>query len=118
MALPRLRRKSSMGPGVNGAGIKPAPHAVGRTSNRIKNGRPVLWALRGVAQHSTYRVAGSSMPRAKPSNLVDVDQVMEWREGTVPTGGEVWHIMRLAWLVPGSFEVMMSERAEDCRSAE
>ena len=49
---------------------------------------------------------------------IDVDRVMEWREGAVPTGGEVWHIMRLAWSVPGGFEVMLPESTEDCRRAE
>ena len=29
---------------------------------------------------------------------------MEWRNDTIPTGGEVWHIMRLAWSVPGGIE--------------
>ncbi len=28
---------------------------------------------------------------------VDYDRVMEWFNGAVLTGGEVWHIMRLAW---------------------
>ena len=31
---------------------------------------------------------------------------------TIPTGGEVWHIMRLAWLTPGGMEVMLPETAE------
>ena len=38
---------------------------------------------------------------------VERDRVTEWREGGVPTGGEVWHIMRLAWSVPGGTEVML-----------
>lgn len=49
---------------------------------------------------------------------IDVERVMEWREGAVPTGGEVWHIMRLAWSVPGGIEVMLPESAEHCRRAE
>ena len=40
---------------------------------------------------------------------VENDRVTEWREGTIPTGGEVWHIMRLAWLTPGGFDVMLPE---------
>ena len=40
---------------------------------------------------------------------VELDRVMEWREGAIPTGGEVWHIMRLAWSVPGGIEVMLPE---------
>ena len=43
---------------------------------------------------------------------VDYDRVMEWREGAIPTGGEVWHIMRLAASVQGGAEVMLLEDAE------
>ena len=43
---------------------------------------------------------------------VELDRVMEWRNGTIPTGGEVWPIMRLAWSVPGGIEVMLPEAAE------
>ena len=32
---------------------------------------------------------------------VELDRVMEWREGASTTGGEVRHIMCLAWSVPG-----------------
>ena len=37
---------------------------------------------------------------------------MEWRKGAIPTGGEMWHIMRLAWSVPGGIEIMLPESAE------
>ena len=40
------------------------------------------------------------------------ERVTAWREGTIPTGGEVWHIMRLAYSVPGGIEVMLPEAAE------
>ena len=43
---------------------------------------------------------------------VEDDRVTEWRKGTIPTGGEVWHIMRLALSVPGGFEVMLPEATE------
>ena len=43
---------------------------------------------------------------------VEDDRVTEWRNGTIPTGGEVWHIMRLAMSVPGGREVMLPETAE------
>ena len=43
---------------------------------------------------------------------VGIDRVTAWREGTIPTGGEVWHIMRLAYSVPGGIEVMLPEAAE------
>ncbi len=39
---------------------------------------------------------------------VESDRVTEWRGGEVPTGGEVWHIMRLALSVPGGTELMFS----------
>lgn len=42
---------------------------------------------------------------------VQSDRVTEWREGEVPTGGEVWHIMRLAWTVPGGTEAMLPQDA-------
>ena len=32
---------------------------------------------------------------------VEDDRVTEWRNGTIPTGGEVWHIMRLALSILG-----------------
>ena len=35
------------------------------------------------------------------------DHLTEWREGTIPTGGEVWRIMSLARSVPGGFEIML-----------
>ena len=37
------------------------------------------------------------------------DRLTEWREGTIPTGGEVWSIMSLARSVPGGFEIMFPE---------
>ena len=43
---------------------------------------------------------------------VENERVTAWREGTIPTGGEVWHIMRLAYSVPGGIEVMLPEAAE------
>ena len=39
------------------------------------------------------------------------DRVTEWREGTIPTGGEVWRIMSLARSVLGGFEIMLRESA-------
>ena len=42
---------------------------------------------------------------------VGLDRMVEWRNGTIPTGGEVWHIMRLAWSAPGGIEVLLPEAA-------
>lgn len=41
---------------------------------------------------------------------VELERVTEWREGEVPTGAEVWHIMRLAFYVPGGIDVMLPEK--------
>ena len=43
---------------------------------------------------------------------VENERVTAWRNGTIPTGGEVWHIMRLAFSVPGGMDVMLPEAAE------
>ena len=43
---------------------------------------------------------------------IDDDRVTEWRTGTIPTGREVWNIMRLALSVPGGFKVMVPEASE------
>ena len=42
---------------------------------------------------------------------VGCDRVTEWRGGETPTGGEVWHIMRLALSIPGGTEVMLPQQA-------
>ena len=42
---------------------------------------------------------------------VRTDRVTAWREGTIPSCGEVWHIMRLAYSVPGGIEAMLPEGA-------
>jgi len=44
---------------------------------------------------------------------IEYARVSEWIDGAVPTGGEVWHIMRLAWSVPGGIAVMLPEDAVD-----
>ena len=37
------------------------------------------------------------------------DRVIEWFNGAILTGGEVWHVARLAWSVPGGLEVILPE---------
>ena len=38
------------------------------------------------------------------------DRVVEWFNGAILTGGEVWHVARLAWSVPGGLEVILPEQ--------
>ena len=58
------------------------------------------------------KLAGLSWEEFAQLLGVEDDRVTEWRTGTIPTGGEVWHIMRLASSVPGGFEVMLPEAAK------
>ncbi len=43
---------------------------------------------------------------------IDYDRVVEWFEGAELTGGEVWHVARLAWLIPGAFEIIIPGAGE------
>ena len=49
---------------------------------------------------------------------VGCDRVTGWRGGEVPTGGEVWHIMRLALSIPGGAEVMLPQQAGPSNSVD
>ena len=55
------------------------------------------------------KLAGLSWEEVAQLLGVEDDRVTEWRTGTIPTGGEVWRIMRLAWLTSGGIEVMLPE---------
>ena len=37
----------------------------------------------------------------------DYDRVAEWFEGAELSGGEVWHVVRFAWSIPGGFEIII-----------
>ena len=64
-------------------------------------------------------LAGLSWEEFAERLSADDDRVMEWRKGSVPSGGGVvWHIMHLASAVPGGVEVMLTEATEDYRKAE
>ena len=63
-------------------------------------------------------LAGLSWEECAERLSADDDRVMEWRKGSVPSGGEVWHIMHLASTVPGGVEVMLTEATEDYQKAE
>ena len=57
-------------------------------------------------------LAGLSAGGVRPGTLaIGLDRVTEWREGTIPTGGEVWSIVSLAQSVPGGFEIMLPQAA-------
>ena len=40
---------------------------------------------------------------------IECERVVEWFDGAILTGGEVWHVARLAWSVPGGLEVILPE---------
>ena len=40
------------------------------------------------------------------------DRVAEWFEGAELTGGEVWHVARLAYSIPGGMAIIIPETAE------
>ena len=43
----------------------------------------------------------------------DYDRVAERFEGAELTGGEVWHMARLAWSIPGGLEIIVPGANED-----
>ena len=53
------------------------------------------------------KLAGLSWEEFAGRLGVQPDRVMAWRDGVAPTGGEVWHIMRLAFSLPGGMDVML-----------
>ena len=44
---------------------------------------------------------------------VELEPVRAWREGGMPSGGEVWYIMRLAFSAPGGMDVMLPRDVEN-----
>ena len=42
---------------------------------------------------------------------VDYDRVAQWFDGAVLTGGEVWHVARLAYSIPGGMATILPETA-------
>ena len=64
------------------------------------------------------QLAGLSWEEFAERLGIEDDCVTEWRNGTIPTGGEVWLIVRLALSVTGGFKVMVPEAAEHCWDAE
>ena len=44
---------------------------------------------------------------------IDYDRVTQWFEGAELTGGEVWHVARLAYSIPGGMVTILPETAGD-----
>ena len=44
---------------------------------------------------------------------IDYDRVAEWFDGAELTGGEVWHVARLAYSIPGGMAIIIPETAGD-----
>ena len=86
---------------------------------RIEDFRPALWPEDFPQRlERLTKLAGLSWEEFAERLGIEDDRVTEWRTGTILTGGEVWHIMRLALSVPGGFKVMVPEAAEHCRDVE
>ena len=86
---------------------------------RIEDFRPAPW-LEDFPQRleRLTQLAGLSREEFAERLGIEDGRVTEWRTGTIPTGGEVWHIMWLAMSVPGGFKVMVPVAAEHSRDAE
>ena len=44
---------------------------------------------------------------------IDYDRVAQWFDGAVLTGGEVWHVARLAYSIPSGMAIILPETAGD-----
>ena len=43
---------------------------------------------------------------------IEYDRVVQWFDGAVLTGGEVWHVARLAYSIPGGMAIIIPETGE------
>ena len=83
------------------------------TGERIDDSYPELFPDDfGERLERLTELAGLSWEEFAQRLGVENDRVTEWRNGTIPTGGEVWHIIRLAFSVPGGREIMLPETAD------
>ena len=88
-------------------------------SKQIEDSYPELFPRDfGERLERLRELAGLSWEEFAERLSADDDRVTEWRKGSVPSGGEVWHIMHLASTVPGGVDVMLTEATEDYRKAE
>ena len=85
---------------------KPFPEDFGERLNRLTE-------LAGLSREEFAERLVVESARVTEWLVVESARVTEWLDGAVPTGGEVWHIMRLAWSVPGGIAVMLPETAGD-----
>ena len=84
-----------------------------RNRKRIEGSYPELFPKDlGERRERLTELAGLSWEEFAQRLNVEDYRVTEWRNDTIPTGGEVWHIMRLAFSVPGGMDVMLPEAAE------
>ena len=80
---------------------------------RIEDFRPAPWLEDFPPRlERLTQLAGLSWEEFAERLSVKHDRVMEWRAGTIPTGGEVRHIMQLALLVPCGSDVMLPGTSE------
>ena len=54
-------------------------------------------------------LAGLSREEFAQSLGIDYDRVAQWFDGAVLTGGEVWHVARLAYSIPGGMATIIPE---------
>ena len=40
---------------------------------------------------------------------IDYERVVQWFDGAVLTGGEVWHVARLVYSIPGGMAIIIPE---------
>ena len=59
------------------------------------------------------QLAGLSREEFAERLGIDYERVAEWFEGAVLTGGEVWHVARLAYSIPGGMSIIIPETAGD-----
>ena len=58
------------------------------------------------------QLAGLSREEFAQRLGIDYDRVVQWFEGAELTGGEVWHVARLAYSIPGGVAIILPETAE------
>ncbi len=52
-------------------------------------------------------LAGLSREKFAQRLGIDYERVAQWFDGAVLTGGEVWHVARLAYSIPGGMAIIV-----------